>query len=188
MVENTIERGQFKWRLPLYIAVGGLILGLSIELSSFFDLGEIFYLFMVAPIIAFYLAVDAFHKRSLPVFLIFLMYCAASWGLLRGTNDIRDTGRWLLWSRSYKLEVLNQPEPSAGQLKHIEWDGWGFPGADDTYVYLVFDPANSLSTAAKRHSPGNFKGIPCTVQKVRRLGSQWYSVLFYTDTSWDNCS
>jgi len=51
-------------------------------------------------------------------------------------------------------------------------------------VFLVFDPTDSLSAAAKSHSPGKFKGIPCEVPLVRRLESHWYTVRFYTDEYW----
>src|SRR5580698_10876482 len=67
--------------------------------------------------------------------------------------------RWLIWSRSYKAEVLAQPDSSNEELKHIEWDGWGWAGMDTT-VYLVFDPTDSLSRADPRH-PEKYKGIPC---------------------------
>jgi len=68
-------------------------------------------------------------------------------------------------------------------LKHIEWDGWGW-GGQDTTVYLVFDPTNSLSAAAKVGQPGKFSGIPCEVFLVHRLESQWYTVQFYTNEFW----
>ena len=62
-----------------------------------------------------------------------------------------------------------------------------------TIVYLVFDPADSLSPAAKGHQPGKFSGIPCEVPRVQRLESHWYAVTFYTEESWGernrlNCS
>jgi len=63
----------------------------------------------------------------------------------------RNAAKWSLWSRSYKSEVLAEPFSSNGDFKHIEWDGWGWAGQDTT-VYLVFDPANELSTAAKAAS------------------------------------
>jgi hypothetical protein len=69
-------------------------------------------------------------------------------------------------------------------LRHIEWDGWGWAGMDTT-VFLVFDPADSLSTAAKSHQPGKYNGLPCEVSRVRRLRSHWYNVQFYTDEYWD---
>jgi hypothetical protein len=74
-----------------------------------------------------------------------------------------------------------------GDLKHIEWDGWGFAG-EESVVYLVFDPSDALSAVAPGKSPGKLAGIPCSVYRVRRFESHWYSVLFYTDTDWDHCS
>lgn len=100
---------------------------------------------------------------------------------------VRTTARWLLWSGDYKSTVLVQPAAMNGELKHIEWDGWGFPGAGDTTVYLVFDPRDALASAARDHQPGRFIGIPCEVPDVRRLESHWYTVLFYTDQSWEQC-
>jgi hypothetical protein len=78
---------------------------------------------------------------------------------------------------------LAQPQPTHGELKHVEWDGWGW-GGQDTTVYLVFDPADLLSQAASSHHPGKYNGIPCEVFLVRRLESQWYTVQFYTDEWW----
>jgi len=86
----------------------------------------------------------------------------------------------LVWSHWYKAEVLAQRDSATGELKHIEWDGWGFAGAGDTTVYLVFDPTDALSAAAQSHQPGKFGGLPCEVPFVRRLQSRWYAVRFYT--------
>jgi hypothetical protein len=80
------------------------------------------------------------------------------------SKKIHWTTRWFLWSKKYKAEVAAQPAATQG-LRHIEWDGWGFPGAGDTVVYLVFDPNDSLlSTDSSRR----FAGIPCEVPRVRR--------------------
>jgi hypothetical protein len=98
--------------------------------------------------------------------------------------SIRSATKWFMYSQRYKSEVLAQSGGTAGELQHIEWDGWGFPGAGDTTVYLVYDPTDSLSAAAKGHQPGKFVGIPCMVPLVSRLESQWYTVRFYTDEWW----
>lgn len=100
--------------------------------------------------------------------------------------------RWLIGSRSYKAEVLAQPASASGELKHIVWDGWGW-GGEDTTVYLVFDPTDSLSAASRGHSPGKFDGIPCKAPLVERMERNWYAVRFYTDELWGqrnrlNCS
>src|ERR1700733_10136383 len=95
--------------------------------------------------------------------------------------------RWLVWSRSYKAEVLAQPNSANEELKHIEWDGWGWAGMDTT-VYLVFDPTDSLSQAARSRQHGKYRGIPCEVFLVRQLETHWYTVWFQTDDEWrPNC-
>ena len=98
-------------------------------------------------------------------------------------SAVRTAARWLVWSHGYKAKVMAQPASPNGELKHIEWDGWGWAGQDTT-VFLVFDPTDSLSAAAKSRSPGKIKGIPCEVPLVRRLESRWYTVRFYTDEYW----
>jgi hypothetical protein len=98
-----------------------------------------------------------------------------------------NSGRWLIWSRSYQSTVLAQPDLRDGYLKHVEWDYWGWSG-QETEVYVVFDPTDSLFPAASSHQPGKYRGIPCEVFRVRRLESHWYTVQFYTDEGWQpNC-
>jgi hypothetical protein len=109
---------------------------------------------------------------------LFLIALAIAWNFY----TIRSTARWFVWSHRYKAEVLAQPN-ATGELKHIEWDGWGWAGQDTT-VYLVFDPADSLSTASRNHHPGKFNGIPCEVPVVDRMEKNWYAVQFYTDEWW----
>jgi len=89
--------------------------------------------------------------------------------------------RWRLSSRIYKAKVLAQP--TNGEFRHVEWGGWGWAGQDTT-VYLVFDPTDSLSAAAKNHQPGKFNGLPCEVVVVDRMESNWYAVRFYTNEFW----
>ncbi len=131
------------------------------------------------------------HRRSKTLWLVaaigvllvaasLVITAAVAWQFY----SIRSGTKWFMWSQRYKREVLAQSGGTAGELKHIEWDGWGFPGAGDTTVYLVYDPTNSLSAAAKSHQPGKFVGIPCTVPLVSRLESEWYAVRFYTDEWW----
>ena len=92
-----------------------------------------------------------------------------------------------MWSYGYKKQVLAQPAPANGELKHIEWDGWGWAGQDTT-VFLVFDPTESLAVAATSRQPGKFNGIPCEVFLVRRLEGHWYTVQNYTDQGWGECN
>jgi hypothetical protein len=101
---------------------------------------------------------------------------------LFGNPSVVNATRWLILSGRYKSRVLAQPA-LAGELKHIASDGWGW-GGQDTTVYLVFDPTDSLSAAASNHKPGKFNGIPCEVALVRRMERQWYTAQFYADEYW----
>ena len=69
------------------------------------------------------------------------------------------------------------------------WNGAAgiFPELEIRSFISWFDPDDSLATAARSHLSGKFKGIPCEVSEVQRLENNWYTVLFYTDTSWDRC-
>ena len=102
-------------------------------------------------------------------------------------SEVKTEARWLLSSRRYKSAVSSQPTPANGEFKHIEWDAWGWAG-QDTSVYLVFDPTDSLSLAASTHLSGKFAGIPCEVPKVSHLESKWYLVTFYTNQGWNRCN
>ena len=101
--------------------------------------------------------------------------------------EIRETTRWFLLSHEYKQQVLAQPAPANGDLKHLEWDSTGFAGVAINISYLVFDPTETLSAAARNSRTAKFNGVPCEVRAIRRLENHWYAVLFYTDQAWDEC-
>jgi hypothetical protein len=192
MVDETAEQERSNWWLLLYVALGATAVYIPILMSAGFDLIGFFYVLVALPmltlILGLVLLVFAFRKGRTPklsVFLAFPVYWAVSWILFLNSESVRFPARWLLGSREYKAQVLAQPDAASGELRHIEWDGWGFAGSD-TAVYLVYDPNDSLVPAAN-HAPGRFIGIPCEVPAVRRLESHWYSVVFYTGTSWDHC-
>ncbi len=94
-------------------------------------------------------------------------------------EPIRVEGRWLLRSSSYKSKLFTQDHSQPGGLRHIEWGGWGWAGSD-TNVYLVYDPSDQLGRA-------DTTDLPCPAWQVHRLERQWYSVVFYTDESWEHC-
>jgi hypothetical protein len=108
---------------------------------------------------------------SLAIFLIIIAWSCSS--------TIRTAVRWPVRAERYKSEVLAQPRVT-GEFKHVEWDGWGW-ASQDTTVYLIFDPTDSLSTPARNQQPGKFDGIPCEVFVVKELERNWYLVQFYTD-------
>ena len=119
--------------------------------------------------------------------LALVSFIAISWGLEKNERTLRPFFRWLLWSRRYKTELMAEPEPPKGELKHVVWDSWGFVPSGFDVVYLVYDPTDSLAAAATSRTPGRFAGIPCEVPRVLRLERQWYAVDFYTDEEWGNC-
>jgi hypothetical protein len=176
----------FSWRLPLYAAAGACVVLLPIMVYGSADMA-VLYTFGAAPIIAILLlvvvAVRRGLRRRLSALLALVAYVTVTGALFMARDELRPTLRWLLWSHRYKAQLLAVPHSANGELKHIEWDGWGWAG-QDTVVYLVFDPTDSLSGAAKSHSPGKFRGMPCEVFRVQRLESHWYSVVFYTNTDW----
>ena len=102
-------------------------------------------------------------------------------------RQVRTAVRWSLWSHQYKSALLTQQTSPEAELRHMVWDDWGWGGINNT-MYLVFDPTDSLSSAASTHQAGKFAGIPCRVPKVRRLENQWYAVTFYTDQDWEHCN
>lgn len=198
MTEITPVPSRFKWILPLCAALVVVAIYLAMALWAM-DAEFFASVLLIAPalilvsiaLIGYALIVRKGRQDRLTLLstVAALWVTAVAMFLLAGKYDfaIRTTVRWLIWSRDYKAEVLAQPRSINGDFKHVEWDGWGFPGAGDTTVYLVFDPSDSLSAAAKNHQTGKFDGIPCAVPRVNRLENRWYTVLFYTDEDWNHC-
>jgi hypothetical protein len=179
------EGDRFNWRLPLYALLVALIVFIPAAICD----SLILYIFVSIPLLSIiaalliYAATGKKLRRCLSIVSMLVIYCAISVVLI--VYDVKNSSaiRWWVWSHGYKARTLAQPASANGELKHVEWDGWGWAGQDTT-VYLVFDPADSLSAAAISHQPGKFNGIPCEVYLVRRLESHWYSVQFYTDEFW----
>jgi hypothetical protein len=189
IIGKADKEDQFNWWLPFFAVVGALILFIPLMIYGV-DIDEMLYIFISVPNICIIIIVVAMLKKGLhrkAVLSMLVVYIAVSWGLFKNSNELRWTTRWLLWSKDYKAKVLAQPNPANGELRHVEWDGWGW-GGNDTVVYLVFDPSDSLSAAAKNYSSGKFSGIPCEAYRVRRMESHYYTALFYTDTGWNSCN
>ncbi len=193
-IADSAKSARSKWWLPFFAALGALIIGLSILISGAFDLIGLIYVYLGVPLasllFAVYVFVVARRKRQwpgLPILLILPVFWAVTWMLFANDFDVRNAARWILEAKSYKAAVMSQPATSNDELRHVEWDGWGWAGMDTT-VYLVYDPADSLAVPAKNHSSGKFRGIPCEVPRVQRLESHWYSVKYYTNETWNDCS
>lgn len=183
------SKGRFDWVPPSCVVVGASIVFVSLMAYSAY--AEFMYFLFFAPIVFLtclvLLVAAAIRKRPrqcLSMLFTLVVFLGASWALLKNEGTIRPSIRWLLWSHRYKAEVLAQPSPANGELRHMEWEATGFASVANSTVYLVYDPTDSLAVAAKSHSPGKFGGMPCEVLRVLRLERHWYSVQFYTDESW----
>jgi len=153
---------------------------------------DVVYVFVIAPILLFsaicLLIYAAVRKKPQIAFMV-TIFVVISALLFSYSVPLHIFAKWLLWSREYKNEVLAEPAPNNGDLKHIEWDGWGW-GGQDTSIFLVYDPTDSLSRPAENRESGKFDGIPCEAALVRRMDPHWYIVFFdgYVDqSSWDRC-
>ncbi|MGA8144794.1 MAG: hypothetical protein WB987_12975 [Candidatus Acidiferrales bacterium] len=197
MVEKATQAGRLRRRLPSYAVIVGLVIFIPIAICHpdrflFLDI------FIVAPILfavsvilivcLIRAAVGNSQRQLLPILLTLTIIWAIPTSLffynLKHPFELHETARWLASSQHYKNKVLAQPTSANGELKHIEWDASGFAGLANNTVFLVFDPADTLSAAAKSRQPGKFNGIPCEVRLIRRLENQWYAVLFSTDEYW----
>ena len=196
MAENPSNASPFSWRLPSIAALLAFVVFILLAVCQS-DTALFTYLFLVAPILVLVsISLIAYMTtgKGRPKRLTLLSTLAIIWVLtpilfvvhLKYQFAIRTTVRWLVWSRDYKNKLLAQPASANGDLRHVDWDGWGW-GGNDTVVFLVFDPTDSLSAAALNHQPGKYPGIPCEVPSVGRLESRWYTVVFYTDQNWGEC-
>jgi hypothetical protein len=192
MFQEPAGADQFNWWLTLYGVLGAVVPFAPVTVCEP-DLSLLAYLFVILIItlvsIAFLLkdAIAKKARRCLSILSTLAIYWAFSAVLIGNYSAIRTTIRWFAWSYDYKAKVLAGPTSSNAELKHIEWDGWGWAG-QDTAVFLVFDPKNSLSAGARSARSGKFRGIPCEVFRVRRLENHWYSAQLYTNETWNRCN
>jgi hypothetical protein len=193
MTDRTTEANPFHWWPVACAAIVAFAVSFTIAVCQA-DTALFLYLFLVAPALIVFsiaVAVYAFVGKGRRNRLTLLSAFAAVWAVTAVVfvhhPQVRTAARWLVWSHDYKQKVLTQRAPANGEFRHTEWDGWGW-GGEDTTVFLVFDPGDSLSSVASIHQPGKFDGIPCAVPEVSRLESQWYAVRFYTNQDWQRCN
>jgi energy-coupling factor transporter transmembrane protein EcfT len=191
MIEKATEGDQFNWRLPLAALLATLVIFLILAILQSESL---VYLFFMVPIISLFLIVCAVYsaiagkkRRCLAILSMLAIFWVLSVPLFKNYLAIRSAERWLIWSNDFKAKVAAQPASPNGDFKHLYWDGWGW-GGENTTVYLVFDPTDSLSVAAKSHQPAKFDGLPCKVDRVFRLEPNWYAAQFFTGSDWDHCN
>jgi hypothetical protein len=184
------ERARRRFRLIIApsLAVAGLLAFLPLQFADR-DIADVGFA-ALAFIVILSLIAMAIYASSWAVLLMCVGYTFAAWILLTTYhNDVRESLRWFAFSGHYKSEVLaSPPSRTPSLLRHAQWDIWGF-AADDSIVYVVFDPGDSLLSASRLTSrPIRAAGVPCPVARVQRLEPRWYSVTFFTNTNWDDCS
>jgi len=162
---------------------------LAIAFTS--DVGTLLCLVGVSILVVFVLVLGIALRRtrqqcirSVVAFAVFLIVTST---LVISQYQVRPHLLWFAFSNRYKHEVLADPSPANGELKHVEWDGdgWGSGPTGDWMGYVVFDPSDSLSEATKNNVPTEYRGIPCKVLLVRRLEKHWYSVVLDMNQFWD---
>ena len=181
---STRSEASYHVRLAGGLAASLALTALALEFAEF-DMAALLCAAM-ALITGVLLMIFAFAntgRRRWVTLSALAVYLLVSAFLLTHLWVSRNHLRWLLLSHSYEAEVLAKPTPGNGEFKHVVWDGWGMTG-QETDVYLVFDPSNSLVATLGARAPVRAAGLPCRVHQVTRLESRWYAVLFYTAETW----
>jgi hypothetical protein len=177
----------FRRWFPICALVPGLIIW-PLDIAYGQSLGMFFLLLVAYPVVAATLVgIAALYWRQWHYgFSTLLIFFALSWVVIKHGYDMHSETRWLAGSEKFKAELFAEPPASPGQLRHVDWGGWGMAG-QDTESYLIFDPQDSLALAARHKESGKVPGIPCGVSYVRRLEDHWYYAVFYTNTLWEYC-
>lgn len=187
-MERDTAETRADWKLPLVMLAASTIgFLLLIVYTAYFFVWIPFIATIICLVCLILMVIAAIRKRRRQTILLLLAtvaFVAAAAVLDKSGDSLRSYLRWLLWSRRFKAEVLAQPAPSNGELRHMVWEETGFAGVANVTTYIAFDPSDSLSNA---HLPGKIEGIPCTVLRAARLERNWYSVWFYTDETWSEC-
>jgi hypothetical protein len=188
-MDRTKGIGRINWALSVGIAAGFSVL--SLALIVYTPYAEFPLTLVVIPLVGITLlvllsvaCVRKMKRLQASMALALFAVIATSFAVLKLQEPIRESLRWLLWSKHFKAELQRAPSGRPGEFRHIEWQATGFAGVANDSIYLVFDPSDALASAARTGSAGKYTGVPCEVLKVRRLENEWYSVEFYTDEAW----
>jgi len=192
----TKERDGREWNewwllpCPAFAAIAPF---LALIQGESFDVDVILYTFLGVPflslVVALALLAAALITNRTPhkvYFGMFPVYWAFTTLLFMNQTEMRLQTRWLLYGHKLKASIQRQAAPTNGELRHAEFDGWGWAGMDST-EYLVFDPNDKLASAASQNRSGSYLGIPCKVPLVRRMERNWYIVPYYANADWNRC-
>lgn len=189
-------RGRIGWHPLIWTAVIGLLIFGGVATFPT-DISFFLYVFVVAPILLVVTVGSVIQTvirrrqfRTIIAMLAVLWVMGVSIFLYSHEHPfaIREAAKWLVWSHEYKKQVQAQLSSPNGDFQHMEWDRSGFAGVANNTVYLVFDPTDALSAAARNNQTAKFNDVICKVRAIRRLENHWYAVLFYTDQTWGDCN
>ena len=178
-------------RVSLQIGIGIALVAFAADLLivSWCPNFDVFLLlFVIAPITTLTLValvIWAGKRAAVPLGSVLLLCLVATYATGRYSALLRSEIRWWSSRPVWKQRVMAQSN-IPGQLKHLDWDGWGW-GGNDTEVYLVYDPTDQLKNASRTSEGMHGPGIPCEVWQIQRLEPHWYNVVLFTDSDWDSC-
>ena len=174
------------WLAPAGTTLLAFFVPFIIGLSPEFDIGQLAYFLLIVPLVTLSFLILALIRRTRRVWLVLCVFCCVSLACFKANYFLRVHGRWVWLAGTAKRRVLAQEAPPVGQLRHMDWDGWGM-FAQDTEVYLVTDPANATMAITRSADGLKVKGVPCNFWRSYRLEPHWYALVFFTQTSWDSC-
>lgn len=121
MLEKEFARERFVWWFSLCAAV---CVALTLFPVSSSDLSVILYVVVTVPLVSLVLLGISYKRRgrqrltALSAFALFVIFTAV---LFVRFPDTTDAGRWLVFGKSCKAELLAQPSPAPTLLRHMEW-------------------------------------------------------------------
>ncbi len=199
MIQQTTPSAWYNWRKPAYFAAAWFVFWFLLMASGGMD--AIFFIgfFVILPILSIglvligVLIVAAVNRPDRRHALRILVWLVTLWGIPLSVYRyewshpfaVSEKVRWLARSETYKRDFQLESSSANGELRHTDWDMKG-PAFAAIYTYLVFDPSNSLASAALSHQPGKYQDLPCEVHEVRRLESSWYVTV--SGTPWNECN
>jgi len=165
MVEGDTAETRADWKLPLLVVAASTIgFLLLIVYTAYFFVWIPFIATIVCLACLTLMVIAAIRKRRRQIILLLLAivaFVAVAAVLDKGGESLRSYLRWLLWSRRFKAEVLAQPSPRTGELRHMEWEATGFAGVANSTLYLVFDPSDAVANVTRQGRWYPLRGACC---------------------------
>jgi hypothetical protein len=199
MIQQMNPSTWHDWQKPGYFAAAWLVfwffLMVSGGMDAIFFIGFFAFLPMlcIGLVLIGLLIIAAVNRPDRRHALQILVWLVIVWGIPLSLYRyewahplaVSEKVRWLAQSGKYKRDFQRESTSANTELRHADWDVEG-PAFATIYTFLIFDPSNSLASAALSHRPGKYPGLPCEVHEVRRLESGWYVTI--SGTPWNDCN